>query len=413
MGLAGFVGLMQTGISSQQPFLPLKTLQSHLANYVRSGSDNSEARNTELLESNSNPELPNDNTKLPTKNGRIAICLVGGARRFELTGPSLLKYVLNRYNNTDVFLHAPFDKDSHKFSFLRNANSLAVVRIFSPEKINTTAVEADVLTSNGSPNGLQGLMQYFNLVEGCLTMIKSYQAKYKVKYDWIMRTRVDGYWNGPLPPPQSYLSKYYIVPPGSQFGGLNDRLGIGNMKTTEAALSRMSLIPLLHSSGYRNLNSESAFKHQLDVKGVEFKFMKFPFCIVSERKYEWPPSRWGVPVASLSTRGPLNGAKCRPCIPVSKGTEAVAIIQSLVRSWSWTLPPPGLELCDAHDVWEENWEGVFDKIAGPKLETARKKIKNHSLSSCIKEFEAMKKKTSIWDAPPSDTICKKTYGQSQ
>lgn len=417
IGLAGFVGLMQTGISVQQPFLPLKTIQFHLANYVRSGSDNSETTNSPLSKSKSTPKLPNNDTKLPTKNGekshpRIAVCLVGGARKFELTGPSLLEYVLNMYNNTDVFLYAPFDKDSHKFQFLKNANSLAAVRIFSPLKLDVTTVHSEALTSNGSPNGLQGLLQYFNLVEGCLTMIKFYQIRYKVKYDWIVRTRVDGYWNGPLPPPQSYLNERYIVPHGSQFGGLNDRLGIGNMETSEAALSRLSLVPLLHSSGYRRQNSETAFKHQLDVKGVKYEFKTFPFCIVSERKYDWPPYRWGVPVASLSTRGHLNGIKCRPCKPVAKGTEAIDIIQSLVRNWSWTLAPQALELCDAHDVWEEKWEDIFDKAAGPNLAASRKKIKSQTLSSCIKNFEAMKQKTAYWDAPSSKTICKKAYGQS-
>jgi hypothetical protein len=269
----------------------------------------------------------------------------------------------------------------------------------------------------------QGLLQYFYLVEGCLKLIKSYQAKYKVKYDWIVRTRVDGYWNGPLPPPQSYLNKRYIVPSGSQYGGLNDRLGIGNMETTEVALSRLSLVPLLYSNGDRNLNSEKAFKHQLDVKGVKYKSKTFPFCIVSERKYnQWRPSKWHdgqhpskwcVPVASLSTRGHLNGVKCRPCMPASKGTEAMDIIRSLNRSWGWTLAPPGLELCDAHDDWEEKWEDIFDNVAGPNLAAARKKIKNQTLSSCIEDFKAMKQKTACWVAPPSETICKKVYAKSQ
>jgi len=88
----------------------------------------------------------------------------------------------------------------------------------------------------------------------------------------------------------------------------------------------------------------------------------------------------------------------------------VDVIQSLVRDWSWTLAPPGIELCDAHGAWEENWEGIFDKVAGPKFAATRKKIKNHSLTSCIKDFEAMKQKTADWDAPPPETICKKAYG---
>lgn len=243
-------------------------------------------------------------------------------------------------------------------------------------------------------------------------MIKSYQIKHNIRYDWIVRTRVDGYWNGPLPPPESYSKNKYIVPSGSQFGGLNDRLGIGDMETSEVALSRMSLIPILYDNNYRNLNSETAFKHQLDVKGVGYMFKTFPFCILSERKYEWPPSRWGVPVASLSSKGKLNGAKCRPCTPASRGTDAMNIIGYLIKSWSWILSTPGLELCDAHESWEENWEQIFDKVAGPKFSALRKKVKNRGLADCIKDFEAMKQKTADWDAPPSETICKKAFQQS-
>lgn len=105
LGLVSIVGILHTEIiPSAQPLLPLRAIQAHLYNYVRGESVN--------------------------KN-RIAICLVGGARRFELTGPSLLKYVVNRYNNSDIFLHAPLDKDSYKFGLLNQASSpLAAVRIF-------------------------------------------------------------------------------------------------------------------------------------------------------------------------------------------------------------------------------------------------------------------------------------------
>ncbi|KAH9308338.1 hypothetical protein KI387_036249 [Taxus chinensis] len=389
LGLLGFLGVLHTQvIPSEHPFLPLKTIQSRLYNYVHVGGGSQ-------------------------KKNRIAICLVGGARKFELTGPSLLKYVINRYNDSDVFLHAPLDNNSYKFSLLNKASSgLAAVRIFTPQRINETTMQAYVFTSTGSPNGLQGLLQYFNLVEGCLTMIKTYQLKHNITYDWIVRTRVDGYWNGPLPPPESYSNKKYIVPVGSQFGGLNDRIGIGNMKTSEVALSRISLIPLLYAGGYKRLNSETAFKHQLDVKGVQYLLKTFPFCILSERKYEWPPSTWGVPVVSLSSKGHLNGAKCRPCTPVLKGTDAMNIIESLTRSWSWTLTTPGLELCDAHDKWEENWEQIFDKAAGPQFSALRQKVKIHNLTDCIKDFEAMKQKTADWDAPPASTICKSYFEHS-
>ncbi|KAH9292828.1 hypothetical protein KI387_042003, partial [Taxus chinensis] len=394
LGLAGVVYILH--MQTEHLSLPLVTIQSHLRNYFHDHG---------VSQKSPPPEI---------KKNRIAICLVGGARKFDMTGPSLLKYVVNRYNNSDVFLHAPFDKDSYKFSVLKEASSgLASVRIFTPQRINETELHNEVFTALGSPNGLQGLLQYFNLVEGCLTMIKSYQIKHNIKYDWIVRTRVDGYWNGPLPPPGVYSNQKYIVPLGSEYGGLNDRIGIGDMETSEAALSRISLIPLLHERGYRELNSEGAFKHQLDVKGVDYMFKSFPFCVLTEHQYSWPTPIWGCPVASISSKEDLNGAYCRPCTPALKGIDAMNYInENLTRSWSWIMPTPGLELCDAHDSWEENWEQIFDTVADPKFSAVRHKFKNYSLTDCIKDFEVMRQKTVDWDAPPSKTVCKKYFDPS-
>lgn len=86
---------------------------------------------------------------------RIAICLVGGARRFELTGPSIIKNLLNQYPDADMFLHSPMDKDAYKFLLLRDAPRIAAVRIFVPHPMNETEPQARVLTARNSPNGIQ------------------------------------------------------------------------------------------------------------------------------------------------------------------------------------------------------------------------------------------------------------------
>ncbi|KAJ8539595.1 hypothetical protein K7X08_013847 [Anisodus acutangulus] len=336
---------------------------------------------------------------------RIGVCLVGGARRFELTGPSIIQKVLKIYPNSDLFLHSPLDSKAYKLSLLKAAPRIAGVRIFRPQPIPETESEVRVLTASNSPNGIQGLLQYFNLVEGCLTMIQDYQKQNNFTYDWIVRTRVDGYWSAPLAP-ENFIHGHYLVPPGSSYGGLNDRFGIGDYNTSVVALSRLSMIPLLDSAGHRLLNSESAFKAQLTTQQVPYLTMRLPFCVVTDRQYEFPPSHYGVPVAALSSLGPLSGAKCRPCTPACTGSCVELAMNRLDKGWSWTdWANNSLKLCDAHGEWENGWEKVFDRVAGKKLAAARRRIEGLKLDQCVSAFAQMMNKTAHWEAPSGFEIC--------
>ncbi|KAI3949201.1 hypothetical protein MKW92_016033 [Papaver armeniacum] len=315
---------------------------------------------------------------------RIAVCLVGGARKFELTGPSIAENVLNVYPNADLFLNSPLDKDSFKFSILKDiAPRIASIRIFKPTEIKETEVQRSVLDPDGSPNGLQGLLQYFNLVEGCLTLISAFQVQNNFTYDWIVRTRVDGYWNAPLAPDNFLPNEQYLVPAGSCYRGLNDRLGIGNLNTSKVALSRFSMIPQLDAAGFHHINSESAFKAQLTTQGVKFLENRIPFCVVTAHTFDFPPTRYGLPIASMSSPGPLSGAYCRPCTPVCVGPCADDIMQILQVGWSRIEGENGtIQLCDAHGEWESGWENNFDQFAGEKLAELRKRVMELKFGKC-------------------------------
>ncbi|KAK1406658.1 hypothetical protein QVD17_42159 [Tagetes erecta] len=355
--------------------------------------------------------LPNTKTNTRSftvtelKRSRIAVCLVGGARRFELTGPSIVKRVLEEYPNADLFVNSPFDSKAYKFSVLKSVPRIVAVRIFKPVELRESDAAVTLLTSNNSPNGIQGLLQYFNLVEGCLTMIKSYQQQNNFTYNWIVRTRVDGYWSSPLQP-ELFIPGHYVVPSGSSYGGLNDRFGIGDFNTSVVALSRLSMLPELDSAGLHELNSESAFQAQLKLRNVSYVTKRVPFCIVSDRTYDFPPGRFGVPVASLTSKGPLSGVKCRPCMSVFSSRWSEAVVNGLDRGWSWTESKNGtLKLCDGRGEWERGWEGVFDSVAGVELAEAREKVSGLLFDECVKDFEYMKQRAAIWDVPPVAEVC--------
>lgn len=237
-------------------------------------------------------------------------------------------------------------------------------------------------------------------------MIKDRQSQNNFTYDWILRTRVDGYWSARLDP-ENFIPREYLIPPGSNFGGLNDRLGLGDLNSSTVALSRLSLIPELDSYGYTSLNSESAFKAQLKIQGVQVHTNRLPFCIVSDRKYAYPPDPNGVPVASISSPGPLSGAKCRPCKPICVGTCVGNVMRVLYKWHGWTNWEHGsLQLCDAHNDWDSGWEKLFDGAAGKKFAAVRKRIKNLRLEKCIKDFEEVRTRTANWQSPPVAEICR-------
>ncbi|KAI3925152.1 hypothetical protein MKW98_009802 [Papaver atlanticum] len=383
-------------------FSTLTPLKNFLSNLSSPSIVNSAHSTSESVSDSTRLRNEDKKKKELLSRSRIAVCLVGGARKFEITGPSIVENILNVYPNADLFLNSPLDKDSFKFSIFKDiAPRIASIRIFKPTDLNETEFQRRVLTPKGSPNGIQGLLQYFNLVEGCLTLINAFQIQNNVTYDWIVRTRVDGYWNAPLAP-DNFLPNHYLVPAGSRYGGCNDRLGIGNLYTSQIALSRLSLIPQLDAAGFRQLNSEASFKAQLTAHGVKFLENRLPFCIVSARRFGFPH---GLPVASMSSPGPLSGAYCRPCTPICAGPCADDMM-AILPSWSRIDGENGtLQFCDAHGVWEPGWENNFDRFAGEKLAELRKRVMESKFEKCVKDFDEMKKRTVNWDAPAATEIC--------
>eukprot|EP00897_Mesotaenium_endlicherianum_P002155 jgi/Mesen1/1968/ME000147S01068 len=338
----------------------------------------------------------------------VAVCLVGGARAFDLTGWSIKENLLKAYSGSDVFLNVPIDENAHKLSVLLGAPRIASLAILPQGPMKEDEAALQVLKAGGSPNGLQGLLQYFELVEGCASLIEKYERERGAPYRWILRTRVDGFWSG-RPPPLSSLDSsgggVLTVPHGLDFNGVNDRLGVGTRGASMAALRRLSVLPTLKERGCRLLNSEEAFKHQLLARSVTTARAQFPFCILSHRQYAWPPTGgWVPPVAALDRTAVLNGAKCRPCLPVATANESQPELLPLLGV------QPGatgvrVHVCNAQGPWDANWDSQFDAVAGPAATAARKSILGRSFKECVTENRALQASARLYRGPPPALLC--------
>ncbi|CAI5486057.1 unnamed protein product [Closterium sp. Naga37s-1] len=416
----------------------------------------------------------------PAHLWRVAVCLVGGARDFELTGPSIVQRLLLPLlpHRPVLFLHAPLDHASFKLWPLlwaaRRGVAVGAVRVFPstwvnesalPERVvedpssphgtqcgvavgavrafpstwvNESALPPGLVEDPSSPHGTQGMLQYFCLVEGCIPLIHAYERRHAITFDWLLRTRVDTFWHRPLPPLAAFPPHAYTIPFGSDCFGLNDRFGLGTWHTALPALSRLSMLPAIAAGGaFRQfsmqgvgglgqeasnshaipvevptgLNSEQAFKAQLALAGVAVARADLSFCVVSRRVYR----HHSMPVLSLNTSTPLNGAKCRPCYPKIKGAEANLRIRQWYLEGSRFGPHRSpsfanrtdFALCDAAKPWPAPHvaAALFDAAAGPRLARERHSIMHVTLQGCARNFRKLRRHAEEWQAPAEAVLC--------
>eukprot|EP00897_Mesotaenium_endlicherianum_P007881 jgi/Mesen1/7120/ME000369S06439 len=343
----------------------------------------------------------------------VAICLVGGARAFDLTGLSIKEHLLAAYPNSDVFLHVPADENTHKLTALLGTRRIARLEVVAQRPMKEDATTAQVLKAKGSPNGVQvrarlaartpGLLQYFDLVEGCTRLITEHERQHNMEYRWILRTRVDGFWNGAPPLLSSLDPSVYTLPNGTDAGGFNDRLGVGVRQLSIKALRRLSVLPTLGDRNYVYLNSEASFEAHLGAWNVSVGRADFPFCVLSHRQYSWPDGPANV--ISIASGGSFNGAKCRPCHAAAVGAEARRMMLRLAHYHGMIGDGTGVQICNAQGPWEVDWDALFDATAGPRAASARKSIVSRSFKDCVAENRALLKSALLYRGPPPSLLC--------
>ncbi|CAI5991669.1 unnamed protein product [Closterium sp. NIES-65] len=342
------------------------------------------------------------------------MCLVGSARAFEATGPSLLRHLLlpsahpsshpshrsshlshPPHHPLHLFLHAPLDETTAKLGLFGGIKgggfgagglgvegvTIASVKIFPSSDLDETDNRKRALNWESSPQGLQGLLQYFRLVEGCWDMIQS------------------GVGDGLA----------YTIPYGSDWWGFNDRFGMGGRQASAVALRRLSALDKMVAVGFSQLNSEMAFKAQMDMGGVRVERQNLSFCILTRRMYPLEDDSCPVKILSATAKVPLNGAKCRLCTPCKAGEEAeqaLAAIPDTAPNWPGPFTQ-GIDMCSIHQPWEDMWQQQYDAVMGAELARQRQAVVRMAadVALCVRSFEQLRALSTVWSTPSPVPLC--------
>ncbi|GJP33270.1 hypothetical protein CLOM_g17819 [Closterium sp. NIES-68] len=337
------------------------------------------------------------------------MCLIGGARHFELTAASLKRHVLSAYPGAHAFLIASLDGDAKKLALLAAHPSVVSVSVSRQARINETHFPTHVLAVPSVQ-----LHQFFK-IEQCAAAITSFERKHGFKYVWILWTRLDTYWTAPPPPLHSLNPTAYVVPCGSPWGGLNDRFGMACRDIALGALKRLSSLQQLAQANLSRLNGEKALQHQLRLQGITATPSPLPFCVLSFRRKLFN----GYVFAPLRSASAAVGVSCRPCHPMPAPVRASRKEQATGNRTMGHICRDGCAAkcmtgnpirtsdgrCNPWRGYEPGWQQIFLKGASDEerdtLEYASQLIRKR----CEEEWERWRKTALVWDCPSARDIC--------
>lgn len=149
-------------------------------------------------------------------NPKVAICFSGAIRNFDRCIPSITKYFLNKFPGSDIFLHLwtfnDSDKENNfmtKFKW-RNSSTCSdrIVNILKPVKyvieeyndewektiLSNSGIDINKFITEHEKNyGVNCCSMYWKILK-CFELVEEHSVLNNVKYDLIIRARLDFIW---------------------------------------------------------------------------------------------------------------------------------------------------------------------------------------------------------------------------
>ncbi len=244
-------------------------------------------------------EQPGSLSVLDPQNRSVALVLWGRPRALRECLPRIRAFVVDYYKadvfaaldsvpGTDVLI-SQFGAAVKGASLHRQPSRKEIVTEFmsfpNAQKLldKCTGWGGGCQNSLSPAKGTEGgsLWQYYWLNVG-LELVETHERKRGFKYDWLIASRTDNFFEHPLPPIRLLQPDHYFSPAQEQHGGVNQRIGIMSRNVSDIffGIWRALRTGLLISKYGRNdevpYNTEMFTSRWLSLMKVQFAFFMSP-----------------------------------------------------------------------------------------------------------------------------------------
>lgn len=211
---------------------------------------------------------------------RVAICFSGQARSLIYTFSNIKEFLIGRFPGCDVFIHVAKDQYSEMYK-----NCL---KFLEPKKLLIT--EDPSFDVSKVPNTQRGSLEvYYKMLNSwkCANNLRlEYEKQNKIKYDMVIRTRLDIRFFDPIPFAHEYDLEYVCIPNFHHWSvvqghGYNDRFAVGTSKKITLLSNMIDYLPQYISEGHA-VHAESTLAYHLDKHKI--RVMKCPITFTRVRE---------------------------------------------------------------------------------------------------------------------------------
>lgn len=205
---------------------------------------------------------------------KIALCLSGHMREYWKVFPSLEKFFLSKYPNTDIFIHTWDLQDLGSES--NYINTGMVKKIYKPksiviEKYHELYMSPLIISKNYDKNrtALNVVSMYYKIMKANLLKYKYERENYFV-YDCVVRFRPDIELKSEFNIEQ-HLLNHVNIPNLWDFGGINDQCAYSNSANMDIYSSIYKYIERYLNAPTIYLNPEVLLKYHLIKRRLPIK----------------------------------------------------------------------------------------------------------------------------------------------